>query len=72
MELVKIKSITKKQAKAYMVIALRNLKASPNEITEQAMWDGMETVMALYTPQQAVNNVKDKIRDTYRVKNKNK
>lgn len=70
MELVKIKSITKKQAKSYMVIALRNLKESPNEITEQEMWDEMEVVMSLYTPKQAVNNVKDKIKDTYRVKQK--
>ncbi len=70
MELVKIKSITKKQAKSYMVIALRNLKASPNEITEQEMWDEMEAVMSLYTPKQAVNNVKNEIKDTYRVKQK--
>lgn len=70
MELVKIKSITKKQAKAYMVIALRNLETSPNEITEQEMWDEMEAVMSLYTPKQAVNNVKNEIKDTYRVKQK--
>ena len=70
MELVKIKSITKKQAKSYMVIALRNLKASPNEITEQEMWDEMEAVMSLYTPKQAVNNVKNEIKDTYRVTQK--
>ncbi len=70
MELVKIKSITKKQAKSYMVIALRNLEASPNEITEQEMWDEMEAVMSLYTPKQAVNNVKNEIKDTYRVKQK--
>ena len=68
MELVKIKSLTKKQAKAYMVIALRNLKTSTNEITEQAMWDSMEATMSLYTPQQAVNKVINEINDTYRVK----
>ena len=50
-----------------MVVALRNLKASPNEISEQELWDEMETVMSLYTPKQAVEKVKDKIKDTYRV-----
>lgn len=67
MKLVKVKTLTKKQAKSYMVVALRNLKASPNEISEQELWDEMETVMSLYTPKQAVEKVKDKIKDTYRV-----
>lgn len=71
MELVKVKSITRKQAKSYMVLALRNIKASANnEITEQKMWDQMEVVMSLYTPKRAVENVKEKIKDTYRVKQK--
>lgn len=67
MKLVKVKTLTKKQAKSYMIVALRNLKASPNEISEQELWDEMETVMSLYTPKQAVEKVKDKIKDTYRV-----
>lgn len=67
MKKIKIKSITKKQAKSYMVIALENLKNSSSKISEQEMWNEMETVMALYTPKQAVEKVKNKINDTYRV-----
>lgn len=67
MKKIKIKSITKKQAKAYMVIALENFKNSPNKLSKQEMWDEMETVMSLYTPKQAVEKVKNKINDTYRV-----
>ena len=62
-----MKSITKKQAKSYMVIALENLKNSSSKISEQEMWNEMETVMSLYTPKQAVEKVKNKINDTYRV-----
>lgn len=68
MQINKVKSITKKQAKAYMVLALRNLKVSKNEIVEQEMWDEMETVIALYTPKDAVQKVKGKIVDKFRVK----
>ena len=67
MKKIKIKSITKKQAKSYMVIALENLKNSSSKISEQEMWNEMETVMSLYTPKQAVEKVKNKINDTYRV-----
>lgn len=67
MDIIKIKSVTKKQAKAYMLIAYRILKHSKNEISEQSMWDEMEAVMSLYTPKQAVNIAKDKVKDTYRV-----
>ena len=68
MKNVKIHTITKKQAKSYMVLALRNLKASPNVISEQELWDEMETVMSIYQPYQAVEMVMDKINDSYRVK----
>lgn len=68
MEINKIKSITKKQAKAYMVLAYRNIKSSANEMTEQELWDGMEAVMAVYKPKDAVEKVKDTIVDKYRVK----
>ena len=67
MKKIKIKSITKKQAKSYMVIALENLKNSSSKISKQEMWNEMETVMSLYTPKQAVEKVKNKINDTYRV-----
>lgn len=69
MKLVKIKSLTKRQAKSYMIVALRNLKASPNEISEQEMWDEMETVMSIYTPNQATDIAMERIEDNYRVKN---
>ena len=68
MKNVKIHTITKKQAKSYMVLAVRNLKASPNEISEQELWDEMETVMSMYQPYQAVEMVADTIKDNYRVK----
>ena len=67
MKKIKIKSITKKQAKSYMVVALENLKNSSSKISKQEMWNEMETVMSLYTPKQAVEKVKNKINDTYRV-----
>ncbi len=69
MKLVKIKSLTKRQAKSYMIVALRNLQASPNEISEQEMWDEMETVMSIYTPNQATDIAMERIEDNYRVKN---
>lgn len=68
MKINKIKSITKKQAKAYMVLAYRNIKLSANEMTEQELWDEMETVMALYKPKDAVEKVKNTIVDKFRVK----
>lgn len=72
LDLVKIKSITKRQAKAYMLMALRNLKISSNEITEQSMWDEMKTVMRLFTPKQVVDKAILHIDDTFRVKNMSK
>ena len=72
LDLVKIKSITKRQAKAYMLMALRNLKISSNEITEQSMWDEMETLMRLFTPKQVVDKAILHIDDTFRVKNMSK
>lgn len=69
MKLVKTKSLTKRQAKSYMIVALRNLQASPNEISEQEMWDEMETVMSIYTPNQATDIAMERIEDNYRVKN---
>ena len=69
MKLVKIRSLTKRQAKSYMIVALRNLQASPNEISEQEMWDEMETVMSIYTPNQATDIAMERIEDNYRVKN---
>lgn len=63
----KVKTLTPKQAKAYMTLALRNLKISPNEITDQEMWDEMEAVMNVYYPKDAVKNTSD-IDDSYRIK----
>lgn len=69
MKLVKIKSLTKRQAKSYMIVVLRNLQTRPNEISEQEMWDEMETVMSIYTPNQATDIAMERIEDNYRVKN---
>ena len=69
MKLVKIKSLTKRKAKSYMIVALRNLQTSPNEISEQEMWDEIETVMSIYTPNQATDIAMERIEDNYRVKN---
>lgn len=65
----KVKTLTPKQAKAYMTLALRNLKISPNEITEQQLWDEMEAVMNVYYPKDAIKNTND-IDDSYRIKDK--
>lgn len=63
----KVKLLTPRQAKAYMVLALRNIKRSPNEISEQEMWDEMETVMSVYDTKEVIQKIAG-INDSFRIK----
>jgi len=53
MKLNKVTTITKKQAKAYTALALRNLSVSPNDITIKFILEEIDEVMKLYKPSQA-------------------
>ena len=54
MKLNNIKTVTKKQAKAYTVIALRNLWIAPNDLNIKSVYEEIECVMKLYSPSEAV------------------
>ena len=53
MELVKVKTVSKKQAKAYAIIALDTLSVAPNDLDIKSLWEEIEVVMKLYTPRDA-------------------
>lgn len=53
MEIKKVKTVSKRQAKAYTAIALHTLSVAPNDINIKAVVDEIEVIMKLYTPRQA-------------------
>lgn len=53
MELYNIKTVSKKQAKAYAIIALDTLGVSPNDLDAKLLWEEIEVVMKLYSPREA-------------------
>ena len=53
MELYNIKTVSKKQAKAYTVIALDTLSVAPNDLDIKLIWEEIEVVMKLYSPREA-------------------
>lgn len=54
MKINNVKTVTKKQAKAYAVIALDTLSISPNDMDAKSLWEEIEVVMKIYTPRDAV------------------
>lgn len=54
MELNKVKTVSKKQAKAYAVIALDTLGVAPNDLDVKMLWEEIEVVMKLYSPREAI------------------
>lgn len=58
MELYNIKTVSKKQAKAYTVIALDTLSVAPNDLDIKLLWDEIEVVMKLYSPREATIEAK--------------
>lgn len=53
MELNKVKTVSKKQAKAYAVIALDTLGIAPNDLDVKMLWEEIEVIMKLYSPREA-------------------
>lgn len=53
MELNKVKTVSKKQAKAYAIIALNTLGVAPNDLDVKMLWEEIEVVMKLYSPREA-------------------
>lgn len=54
MKLNNVKTVTKKQAKAYAIIALNTLGTAPNELDVKSLYEEIECVMKLYSPREAV------------------
>lgn len=52
MKLNNVKTVSKKQAKAYAVIALDTLGVTPNDIDVKMLWEEIEVVMKLYSPRE--------------------
>ena len=59
MKINKIATVTKKQAKAYTVIALNTLSVAPNDLDIKLIWDEIEEVMKIYTPKDATKKAED-------------
>lgn len=53
MDLYNVKTVSKKQAKAYTVIALDTLSVAPNDLDIKLIWEEIEVVMKLYSPREA-------------------
>ncbi len=53
MKLNNVKTVTKKQAKAYAVIALDILGSTPNDIDVKMLDSEIDVAMRLYSPQEA-------------------
>ena len=53
MDLYNVKTISKKQAKAYTIIALDTLSVAPNDPDVKLLWGEIEVVMKLYSPREA-------------------
>lgn len=53
MDLYNVKTVSKKQAKAYTVIALDTLSVAPNDLDLKLIWEEIEVVMKLYSPREA-------------------
>lgn len=54
MKINNVKTVTKKQAKAYAIVALNTLSIAPNDIDAKSLWEEIEVIMKLYTPRDAV------------------
>lgn len=54
MKLNNVKTVTKKQAKSYAVIALNTLGVAPNDLDVKLLYEEIECVMKLYSPREAV------------------
>lgn len=59
MELNKVTTITKKQAKAYTVLALNTLSVAPNDLDIELVYNEIEELMKLYTPRQATQKAEE-------------
>ena len=53
MDLYNVKTVSKKQAKAYTVIALDTLSVAPNDLDIKLICEEIEVVMKLYSPREA-------------------
>ena len=53
MDLYNVKTVSKKQSKAYTVIALDTLSVAPNDLDIKLIWEEIEVVMKLYSPREA-------------------
>lgn len=53
MDLYNVKTVSKRQAKAYTVIALDTLSVAPNDLDIKLIWEEIEVVMKLYSPREA-------------------
>lgn len=53
MDLYNVKTVSKKQAKSYTVIALDTLSVAPNDLDIKLIWEEIEVVMKLYSPREA-------------------
>ena len=53
MDLYNVKTVSKKQAKAYTVIALDTLSVAPNDLDIKLIREEIEVVMKLYSPREA-------------------
>ena len=54
MKLNNVKTVTKKQAKAYAIIALNTLGVAPNDLDVKLLYEEIECVMKLYSPREVV------------------
>ena len=54
MKLNNVKAVTKKQAKAYVVIALDILGNTPNDIDVKMIDSEIDVAMKLYSPREAI------------------
>lgn len=54
MKINNVKTVTKKQAKAYAIVALDTLSIAPNDMDAKSLWEEIEVIMKLYTPRDAV------------------
>lgn len=63
MELNKVTTVTKKQAKAYTVLALDTLSVAPNDLDINLIYNEIDEVMKLYTPKNATIKAKEIIQN---------
>ena len=59
MKLNNVKTVTKKQAKAYAVIALDILGSTPNDIDVKMLDSEIDVAMKLYSPREATKKSRE-------------